>query len=130
MLIITNTTSLATKRAVLYNSGQHAREWLAPSTVLYSITQLLVCNLPLVVIQSNSHYLNQVNCNKPSVQQLLNQIEFHFIPFINPDGYEFTKVNRMWRKNRRPISKGVFGVGMICSRIKSFLPHVINQFKH
>ena len=40
--VLTNPNSTETKRQVIFNGGQHAREWLAVSSVLYSMTQLLV----------------------------------------------------------------------------------------
>lgn len=31
------------------------------------------------------------------------RFEFHIIPSVNPDGYEYTRIqNRLWRKNRNP----------------------------
>jgi len=72
---------------VWFQGGQHAREWIAPATVLYIVNQLV-----------------QDYATNPNVKDLLNNIEFVIVPLCNPDGYEFARAsNRLWRKNRRPV---------------------------
>jgi len=45
------------------------------------------------------------------VKRILDNFNIHFIPVINIDGYEFTHTNaRLWRKNRKLNSPGIFGV--------------------
>jgi hypothetical protein len=64
----------------------HAREWISGG-----VCQWIAYNL-----------LNQYS-TVPFVTSLLDQLEIVFVPFVNPDGYEYTWTNdRMWRKNRRP----------------------------
>ena len=70
--------------AVLYNSMQHAREWLAGET----------CKRTL-------DYFTKRYGNDPQVTRLVNTRQLWFVCVNNPDGYEytFTPGNRLWRKN-------------------------------
>ncbi|MEU8206015.1 M14 family zinc carboxypeptidase [Streptosporangium sp. NPDC049046] len=74
------------RKAVLYMSAQHAREWITPEM-----------NRRLLL-----HYLNGYGTN-PQITQLVDNVELWFIPVSNPDGYDhtFTAGNRLWRKNLR-----------------------------
>jgi hypothetical protein len=41
--------------------------------------------------------------NDPNVRAILSKYEIHFVPLVNPDGYEYShSTYRLWRKNRRP----------------------------
>ena len=91
---ITNISHVEPKKAIFFNSGQHAREWIGPSTVLYLAYQLLT---------------------NPNASKILNQAEIYITPMQNPDGYEFSrsgKRNRLWRKNRRRNKFGIYGVDL------------------
>ena len=70
--------------AVLYNSMQHAREWLAGET----------CKRTL-------DFFTKRYGNDPQVTRLVNTRQLWFVCVNNPDGYEytFTPGNRLWRKN-------------------------------
>ncbi|GAA5988122.1 hypothetical protein JCM10908_002071 [Rhodotorula pacifica] len=69
---------------------QHSREWIAASTVLY-----LVHNL----VALDEH-------GKVPHRKLLEQVEFTFVPVVNPDGYVYAwEHDRLWRKSRQPVSK-------------------------
>jgi murein tripeptide amidase MpaA len=86
------------KKKVFVSGGQHAREWVAPATTLYVLTQLLV-----------------LYDTDPTVKALVDSTTFDFIPLVNPDGYFFTWTttsNRLWRKNRRPNAGGSYGVDL------------------
>jgi len=73
------------KPTIVYNGGQHAREWISPPTVLYIAYALL------------SNYSVDA-----SIREIMDNFEWVIIPVLNPDGYEFTWASdRMWRKNRR-----------------------------
>ncbi|XP_043286251.1 carboxypeptidase B [Venturia canescens] len=70
------------KPAILIDAGIHAREWIAPTTALYAIHQLV---------------LNKTN------SALYEDIDWFIIPSLNPDGYEYCHTTyRMWRKTRSP----------------------------
>jgi murein tripeptide amidase MpaA len=72
-------------KQIVVNGGIHAREWITPASVTYIANYLL--------------------SDDPRAVKLRGIFTFHFIPVLNPDGYEFTRRaggNRMWRKNREP----------------------------
>jgi len=78
-------TGTGTKWDFYINGGIHAREWIAPITVLYIAEQLAA----------------QYTTNA-QVKNILDKVRFHISPESNPDGYVFSWTNdRMWRKNRR-----------------------------
>ncbi|MFM9995879.1 MAG: M14 family zinc carboxypeptidase [Phycisphaerales bacterium] len=94
---ITGPGSTANRPAAFYNAAQHAREWATPPVIAYIAEQLL------------TNYAT--DCR---IQQLVDSVEFHLVPFVNPDGYVYTWTpnNRLWRKNRKPPPAGstCFGV--------------------
>lgn len=78
-------------KAIFIDGGIHAREWISPSTVTF--------------------FINQFAENFDVESDDIKNIDWYFIPVLNPDGYEFTHtVDRMWRKNRKPA-----GITRICS---------------
>ncbi|GMR56009.1 hypothetical protein PMAYCL1PPCAC_26204, partial [Pristionchus mayeri] len=76
------------KDVVILDAGIHAREWATVHTALYFINQLL-----------NPAADDQV-------KEYVNNMVIYVLPVLNPDGYEYTRVDetnpkyRMWRKNR------------------------------
>ncbi|XP_064641422.1 carboxypeptidase B-like [Lineus longissimus] len=73
------------KRVIWIDGGIHAREWIAPSTTLYTAWKLI------------SGY------QSGETRAFLDKFDWYFLPVVNPDGYVHTHdMNRMWRKNRRP----------------------------
>lgn len=58
------------KPAILIEGGIHAREWIAPSQVLYIISQLV-----------------------DNRQDLVQHLDWYLLPVLNPDGYEYTHIN-------------------------------------
>jgi hypothetical protein len=89
-LRITGPGSTATRPAGLWWGGQHAREWVTVPVTEYCAEQLL------------TKYATD-----PQVQNLVNNVEFIFVPIMNPDGYDYTwTTNRLWRKNRRSSITG------------------------
>ena len=86
----------ADRPVVLWNGGQHAREWVSPMTVSYIASKLA------------DDYDSD-----PRVSELLNNTRIVIVPVMNPDGYLYTWSNeRFWRKNRRNNGGGTFGVDL------------------
>jgi murein tripeptide amidase MpaA len=84
-LRITGPGSTANRPAGLWWGGQHAREWVTEPVTEYSAEKLLT-----------------LYATDPHIQYLVNNVEFIFVPIMNPDGYDYTWTsNRLWRKNRR-----------------------------
>lgn len=77
------------RKKVWIDCGIHAREWVSISTCVWTIDRLV----------------REYRQNDPVTVNMLNKYEFHILPLVNPDGYEFSHTNqRMWRKNKRPNS--------------------------
>lgn len=70
---ISNSTGRKGNKTIVIDAGIHAREWIAPSTALYVIQQLV-------------EYATQN-------QDLLNLFEWIILPLVNPDGYEHSHTN-------------------------------------
>jgi murein tripeptide amidase MpaA len=91
-------TATGTKKKIFFSGGQHAREWIAPATTLYLLTQLI------------TRYSSDA-----TVKALLDSTIFHVVPLVNPDGYVYTwggTSQRLWRKNRRANTGGSYGVDL------------------
>jgi len=87
------------KPAIWIDSAIHAREWIAPAVNTYVINELL---------------LNVNNAD------LINGLDFYFLPFVNPDGYDYTFTNeRLWRKTRSNHTGSCLGVD--CNRNFGFM---------
>ena len=66
---------------------QHAREWISPMSCVMIIEKIL-----------------------KEDQSLLDTWNFHIVPIVNPDGYDYTwNVYYLWRKNRRPCTSNEVG---------------------
>lgn len=84
------------KPLIVYNSLQHAREWISGATTTYII----------------NHLLSQYGTDKP-VTNILDQVDFFIIPVVNVDGYLHTFAkDRFWRKNRRITGGSCNGVDL------------------
>lgn len=77
-------------------AGIHAREWISPAVACYMIDQLVN------------------NAGDAANAQVLESLDWYFLPSVNPDGYEFTFTDqRLWRKNRRVPDSGLcYGVDL------------------
>lgn len=83
------TKSSTPKPSIVYNSLQHAREWISGATTQWIIYQL-----------TTGYGV------RPEVTAMVDAIEWVIIPVVNVDGYVYTWAkngNRLWRKNRRPL---------------------------
>jgi carboxypeptidase A2 len=72
------------RKAYWIDATIHAREWIAPATVLKVIDAL-------------------ARGTSANAQRLTQDFDWYIMPVMNPDGYHYTWTNeRLWRKNRRP----------------------------
>jgi carboxypeptidase T len=93
---IAGTADSPNRPAVLLDATQHAREWVAPMVNMYVAEQLI------------SNYDTD-----PAIRDLVDNVEFFVVPVVNPDGYVYSwEEDRYWRKNRRPVGGGEFGVDL------------------
>ena len=70
--------------AVVYNSTQHAREWIATEVLRRLFNHVIT------------------NRRDREIKSLLKSRELWFVPVVNPDGYDYTftsPASRLWRKN-------------------------------
>ncbi|XP_015784758.1 carboxypeptidase B isoform X2 [Tetranychus urticae] len=71
------------KPIIYIQGGIHAREWIAPATVVYIATTLA------------NEALDETD------KRLIESFEWWLVPSANPDGYEYSHThNRNWRKTR------------------------------
>ncbi len=85
-----------TRPNVLFMATYHAREWAATEMALRLI-----------------RYLAQNPAPDARVDSLVKGRDIWIVPVANPDGYEFTfTTDRLWRKNRRPITLPAVGVDL------------------
>lgn len=74
------------RKTVVITGGMHAREWVSVSSTCFILNELL------------SRYEEG---RKKEVFYMQN-LDFIFVPVMNPDGYEYTWTSdRLWRKNRQ-----------------------------
>ncbi|XP_049875752.1 carboxypeptidase B-like [Pectinophora gossypiella] len=93
MLRISN--GKAGNKAVFIDGGIHAREWISPATVTY--------------------FINQFAENFDVESEDIKNIDWYFVPVLNPDGYEYTHMaDRLWRKNRKPgvVGRACYGTDL------------------
>ncbi|CAF1203664.1 unnamed protein product [Rotaria sordida] len=81
-------TPVNEKKAVWWDGGIHAREWISPATVIYIVHALL------------SNY-----SKNPIITHFVDQFDYYVLPVFNVDGYAYTWTNdRLWRKTRSKTS--------------------------
>lgn len=88
-----------TKPGVLVHGAQHAREWITVPVVMWTADKLI-----------------REYDTDPYIRSLVDNLEWHLVPVMNPDGYTYCWTTyRMWRKNRRyDAATGCYGVD--CNR--------------
>ncbi len=116
-------------RRVVITGGVHAREWMPPDMLVawsWSLASAYVAKTKVAVGQG-------YEVSATEVQRLLDEMEIWVVPCVNPDGRAHTEADqnqRMWRKNRRPVTKHDTGVDINRNfdfvfdlRIDAGLPH-------
>jgi hypothetical protein len=94
--IVLNGDGREDKPVFVINACQHAREWVSPAATTYMI-EMLVSNYG----------------SDPRITRLLDELEWVFLPMVNPDGFDYTWTDeRFWRKNKRTINDVLFGVDL------------------
>ncbi len=84
------------KPDILFMGLHHANEWMSLEVVVY-LARYLLANA-------------KVN---PRVDTILKTANLWFIPLVNPDGLEYSRIHdNLWRKNRRDNGDGTFGVDL------------------
>uniref|UniRef100_A0A1S4HFG4 Peptidase_M14 domain-containing protein n=1 Tax=Anopheles gambiae TaxID=7165 RepID=A0A1S4HFG4_ANOGA len=78
-------------KKVFVVANMHAREWAAMTSAIYIIHELI---------------LNSNNYPEASTFQWI------VVPLPNPDGYMYTRLDRLWRKNRAPQQDNATGVDL------------------
>jgi hypothetical protein len=85
------------KKAIYIQGLIHAREWIAGSSVFFTIASLV----------------DDLHAGVQDVVKLLEKFDFYFTPILNIDGYKYTWTgSRYWRKNRRQHKNGRYGVDL------------------
>ena len=79
--------SSADKPMAWLDGGTHSREWISPAAVMYIADALTGHMEPGKSVK---------------ISALRDVFQFVIAPVVNPDGYEYTQVDRNWRKNRKP----------------------------
>lgn len=83
-----------TKPTIIVIGGTHAREWSAHMATTWAMEHL-----------ATSYGTD------PRATRLLDEIQFVFVPMLNPDGYKYSfEEDGWWRKNRRGDGTTVWGV--------------------
>lgn len=78
---------------IFIDAGTHAREWAG--------------------IQSAFYFLHQLTDNSTVHGDLLDKVDYVFVPLVNPDGYQYSfDEDRFWRKNRRFVNITCTGIDL------------------
>ena len=85
----------ATNKSFAIICNIHAREWISPAIGMWVIDRLI------------SDYGSD-----SVVTDLVNSANWYIVPTMNPDGYQHTLTDRLWRKNRRPNPNGSIGIDL------------------
>ena len=87
--------------------GIHAREWIAVSTALYLIHNLVESFREPLEGDDKDDDSDDTNDYA--------KVKYYIMPLLNPDGYEFSQTTeRLWRKNRAkpPAGSSCYGVDL------------------
>jgi Zinc carboxypeptidase len=107
-------TNASSPVRVLINGLQHAREWASVMGVTYLADEMTnaVAREGNKTGSTGAGHLGFNTNLAPglNISKLLEQVELLIVPLSNPDGYNYSRTDRFWRKNRRPqyVENGSF----------------------
>ncbi|XP_053613856.1 zinc carboxypeptidase-like [Plodia interpunctella] len=85
----------SSRRVFILQGGEIGADWLSPTLVTYLADQLIKGEDPEALAASQD-------------------FEWHIIPVVNPDGFEYTQNHdRLWTKNRRIDNRNPTGVDVV-----------------
>ncbi|XP_002731439.1 carboxypeptidase B-like [Saccoglossus kowalevskii] len=90
------------KSCAWFEGGIHGREWVSPSSMLFMIKEMV-----------ENYGVD------PVVTKMIDSLDWYIVPVLNVDGYIYTFVDRLWRKDRSP-NNGSYCVGTDLNRNWSF----------
>lgn len=86
-LKVTSTNGPSEKPIIVYHGGQHAGEWIGPMVVTYILQHLI-----------EDYGEDQV------VKEVMDAFEWHLVPVLNVDGFEFSWTEDRWSNWRKTRS--------------------------
>jgi len=96
VVVSDNVNTAENEPAFLLVANHHCREIMTPVLALDAMTRL------------TTQYGSD-----PTITSIVDANEIWIAPVWNPDGYEYVfNVDNLWRKNRRPVGGGQFGVDL------------------
>ena len=88
----------------------------------FPLTQSLLTQFFLLCSATATFMINELVNNYEENKAIVDNLNIHFLPMANPDGYEYSRnSDRMWRKNRNRDNKASGGTH--CNWLKIFSKH-------
>jgi len=71
--------------------------------------------------------MNEIITKPNNYWDIVDNIDFYFVPLLNPDGYKFTfEGNRLWRKTRSDNGSPCLGVDANRNMGKHYLKNIFS----
>ena len=116
------TTFSSFRHVFLVDAGIHAREWIAPAAASYLIYRLAEGGDG----GGGGNGSSSSSSSSSSSCMMTRNFDWHIVPVLNPDGYEYSRTSqstRFWRKTRQPpppdwnstYDRDVYGEGTCCA---------------
>ena len=89
------------------------------SVTQFPLMQFSLMQFFLLCSATATFMINELVNNYEENKAIVDNLNIHFLPMANPDGYEYSRnSDRMWRKNRNRDNKASGGTH--CIGLKSF----------